>query len=93
MRLIDADALIKSCQDEKGVYFSYEAAVTADAVDHAPTADVVEVRHGEWKFDGEDWFCNKCNHNALCDKDTGEVVLSNACPNCGAKMGGGADER
>lgn len=51
-----------------------------------PAADVVEVRHGEWKNDGKDWFCNRCNHNALCDKMTGEEVLSAICPHCGAKM-------
>jgi len=43
MRLIDADALIKSCQDEKGLYFSYEAAVSANTVDYAPTVDAVPV--------------------------------------------------
>ena len=80
-------------------YISREAALGAiktaelgqeyEVAEAIPAADVVEVVHGEWKFDGEDWFCNKCNHNALCDKDTGEVVLSNACPNCGAKMDDG----
>lgn len=43
MRLIDADELIKSCQDEKGLYFSYEAAVSANAVEKAPTVDAVPV--------------------------------------------------
>ena len=32
------------------------------------------------------YFCNHCNRNALCDKMTGEEVLSAVCPHCGAKM-------
>lgn len=52
MRLIDADALIKSCQDEKGLYFSYEAAVSANTVDYAPTVDAVPVVRCK--------YCNMC---------------------------------
>ena len=59
-----------------------------DMIDAVPAADVVEVRHGRWINDGEDWFCNRCNHNALCDKMTGLQVASVICPNCGAKMDG-----
>lgn len=51
-----------------------------------PSSDVAEVKYGKWKNDGEDWFCTRCNHNALCDKMTGEEVLSILCPHCGAKM-------
>ena len=53
-----------------------------------PSVDAVEVRHGKWMFDGEDWFCNRCGHNALCEKDTGEQVLSIVCPNCCVRMDG-----
>lgn len=60
--------------------------VEIEEILNIPAADVVEVRHGEWKNDGKDWFCNRCNHNALCDKMTGEEVLSDICPHCGAKM-------
>ena len=41
---------------------------------------------GKWVFDGENHFCNRCNHNALCDRMTGEEVLSNNCPHCGIRM-------
>ena len=57
-----------------------------------PAADVAEARHGRWINDGEDWFCNRCNHNALCDKMTGIQVASAICPNCGAYMRGGMNE-
>ena len=57
-----------------------------DTVSEIPAADVEVVKHGRWVFDGQDHFCDRCNRNALCDKMTGEEVLSVVCPNCGAKM-------
>ncbi len=50
----------------------------------APTADVVEVRHGEWKKVSEKYpryVCTCCNH-LYNNKEYGY------CPNCGAKMDG-----
>lgn len=55
-------------------------------IDSIPAADVEPVKHGRWVFDGQDHFCDRCNRNALCDKMTGEEVLSVVCPSCGAKM-------
>lgn len=34
--LIDARALIASCKNEKGSYFSYESAIIGEAVERAP---------------------------------------------------------
>ena len=36
-RLIDADAIVRKCKDEKGGYYSYESAVIGEAVDSAST--------------------------------------------------------
>ena len=36
-RLIDGDAIVRKCKDEKGGYYSYESAVIGEAVDSAPT--------------------------------------------------------
>ena len=51
------------------------------------TANVAQVRHGRWLFvdtDTEQFFlCNRCKKK--------EYWESNYCPNCGAKMDGGAD--
>lgn len=66
MRLIDADKLIKSCQDENGVYFSYEAAVAGNTVEKAPTVDAVPVV-----------FCDKCKH---WDRDWNSDVNEYYCP-------------
>lgn len=59
-----------------------------------PAADVVPVVHGRWLHSGytdhlEVVKCSECNHEAfaislyVCD--------GNYCPNCGARMDGGAD--
>lgn len=58
----------------------------------APTVDVQEVKHGEWKLCYEDWRrqiagdeCSACGfqHYGTC------ISHYHYCPNCGAKMDGG----
>lgn len=50
-------------------------------VENQPTADVVEVRHGEWINGVTGYTCS------VCDKQepTKRFLY---CPNCGAKMDG-----
>ena len=51
-----------------------------------PTADVVEVRHGEWlpQFEGARLLqCSVCGYE-YCDL----IECGNYCGNCGAKMKG-----
>ena len=52
-----------------------------------PAADVAPVRHGRWLYvdtDTEQFFlCNRCKKKEYWESDY--------CPNCGAKMDGGAD--
>lgn len=49
-------------------------------IEHCPTVDAEPVRHGRWV---EGIACSECR----------QVDLSkpNYCPNCGAKMDGGAE--
>ena len=54
-RLIDADALISRCKDQKGSYYGHDSAVIGEAVEFAPTvipADVTDTSVGD-KEDGE----------------------------------------
>jgi hypothetical protein len=46
-----------------------------------PSADVVEVVHGEWIQMNGHRYCNVCGH-----KDS--PILTKYCPNCGARMDG-----
>lgn len=78
-----------------------------DRIKSAPTADVVEVRHGEWvvnAWDGKDWcitpyiprqhtdpFCSRCKEPAMRGTRSGQYEASIYCPNCGAKMDGKGD--
>lgn len=51
----------------------------------APTVDIAQVKHGRWIYNAfyDAWRCSECN--AGSDEATG------FCPNCGARMDGGAD--
>lgn len=62
-------------------------------LEEQPTADVVEVVHGEWdiltdEYDCEYVRCSACNEEFYpMDEDTVDR-LYNYCPECGAKMNG-----
>ena len=69
-----------------------------------PTADVAEVKHGEWELEHETYgnmVCSVCRKQ--CPKErkpdpyedyqmTDFYVESQYCPHCGAKMDGGKGE-
>ena len=74
---------------------TYATGRTFFALDNAiikeqPTADVVEVKHGEWIYDEENdcYICSVCGETAL-NNYRGLSVASNGCPHCLAKMDGG----
>ena len=83
MRLIDADKLD----------WWYKGRNIRHVIDDAPTVDAVPVVHGRWSDAGfgelpkhapYGWACSAC----------GGISFNNEyiyCPNCGAKMDGGAD--
>lgn len=75
-----------------------------DFLDNIPTVDVTPVRHGRWiGCNGEivDWdennpgcprhscFCSICKSWLTASDEF--PVIAYFCPNCGAKMDGGAD--
>jgi hypothetical protein len=60
------------------------------AIKEAPTADVAEVKHGEWIYHVDDLFpadgtieCSVCH-----EEESLLLYNNNYCPNCGAKMDG-----
>lgn len=97
MRLIDADALLKTLLTDGRVAFfdgtrlgTNECLIKIGTVhgliEEAPTVDAAPVRHGEWKLrhigHGHYWECSECHTNP-CIYVTENT---NFCPNCGAKM-------
>ena len=62
-----------------------------------PTADVVEMKHGEWKpIDPESdvrFFCSECETEISTSWDYDEAEMWKYCPCCGAKMDGTPKER
>lgn len=59
-----------------------------------PTADVVEVRHGEWIKKNGIYVCSECDFTCPYDVvgDNIEYWECLYCRNCGAKMDGGKAE-
>ena len=67
-------------------------------IETIPTADVVEVKHGEWKhkratIDGEHYFCcSKCGREVSVNMyDNPSVTKFYPYCHCGAKMDGRSD--
>ena len=105
-RYIDADKLKKrmfsyyACVTEdasKSNYtgetlMSYEVAdLIEDCIDNAPTVDAKPVVHGEW-IDGRPYVNSRWKVCSVCKQTAPEPHGGyNYCPNCGAKMDGGAD--
>lgn len=103
-RYIDVDALIKRIQDEH----KFGSLMLSNMIAEMATADVVEVKHGEW-LDGLDVpkeererhpyvylhgekYCSVCYKEAYFDTDYGQQLFD-YCPNCGSDMRGDTDER
>ena len=62
-------------------------------VENLPSADVAPVRHGRWEKQSGLYSCSECGTTCPYDvqADVIEYWACNYCPNCGAKMDGGAD--
>ena len=59
-------------------------------VRNAPTIEAEPVRYGRWIVRGQDIYCSECNDESLYNP-FGASKFSDFCPNCGARMDGGAD--
>ena len=69
-------------------------------IENFPNADVAPVRYGRWipltECANEGVYCSICKKKvwksdyAQCSKKSRNKLESNYCPNCGAKMDGGA---
>ena len=65
-------------------------AIDIKDVDAIPAADVAPVVHGHW-VQTKAPFMNECEDCSVCGYRTVWGHRYNYCPNCGAKMDGGAN--
>ena len=89
MRPIDADRALEIVRDQ-GIAHPNAYHLTNYAtliLREAPTIDVAPVKHGRWIMHDDEFGltceCSVCHIETMGD--------GNYCPNCGAKMDGGAD--
>lgn len=105
-RYIDADKLLAELQEElefdtpmytekENECFNSGVKCAIRDIKRLPTADVAEVKHGEWVTKVWKTECDwgDLKHRSItCSVCKGEIYngsITNFCPNCGAKMDGG----
>lgn len=90
---IEREALLRKVK----TYFSFDFSIldAVLAIERAPAADVVEVRHGRWKYNSNagTYHCPNCGvavHNRydVFDMEANDEADLNFCPNCGVHMDG-----
>lgn len=92
-RYIDADKLkqrkrhIEFIMSDGKLYDGYDFVKFSD-IDETPTADVQEVKHGNWLINQDG---NKCWVTCSCcgiEMETSSYCINSMkfCPNCGTKM-------
>ena len=104
VRYIDADRLLLVLQKNFG--HTGGADTVKQLIDKQPTADVVEVKHGEWIKHSPDTATMNEFHKLGIGKGMSDLsifwtcsccdswgsITQNYCPNCGVKMDGGDAE-
>lgn len=83
MRLIDADALLKSSG-----YNVRDCSIGVEYIISAPTVDAAAVVHGRWIYHTSDIFpADSTQECSVCHEEESMMMGNdNYCPNCGAKM-------
>ena len=95
MRPIDADRALEIVRDQ-GIAHPNAYHLTNYAtliLREAPTIDVAPVRHGRWISVPHKLarICSVCNRDEPYKFADIDADVYDYCPNCGAKMDGGAD--
>ena len=88
---IEREAAIRVVNGQSSLTMTRSSLI--DSISKLPAADVVPVVHGRWEWLGPnrlvtDCMCGTCS---ACKVRSKYIVNTMLCPNCGAKMDGGAD--
>ena len=96
---IERDTAIRALLNDYPEQIKYSRENAADCIRYMDAADVAPGRHGRWKemhyeggiLDGTNFDrCSICGYERVFDDPALKTVFK-YCPNCGAKMDGGAD--
>ena len=100
-RYIDMDKLLENLKKQYGEDLGWQCTVNMSdigmMIEDAHTADVAEVRHGEWVsvtytyFGLKRYECSECRDDEYWQKRYLEHK-EKFCPNCGADMRGDKDD-
>lgn len=97
-RYIDADKLSEMIEARGKMLVEGKEAFyyIANWLNKLPPADVAEVKHGEWEL-FEDCanagvYCTVCHKKVYREYYANVKPKSKYCPNCGARMDGGAND-
>lgn len=87
---IEREKVLSKAAPVKGCFSDM---ISAYDVIMLPAADVAPVRHGRWEKQRGIYSCSECGMTCPYDvqADVIEYWACNYCPNCGAKIDGGAD--
>ena len=73
-----------------GGFDEYARVIVPNTIKNMPAADVAHVRHGRWEIvvgsNGKEYMVCTC-----CRVSQDLTGVFSYCPNCGAKMDGGAE--
>ena len=86
---IEREVAVKNVMAAKWIE-GYDGAMAMEIVAAAPAVDVAPVVHGWWNADETCSLCGEKSTEGL-DATKWNYWLPNYCPNCGAKMDGGAE--
>ena len=95
-RYIDADMLLIDLHQQHTIKLfkptkeDVQFVGMLETINKQPTADVEEVKHGEWKSGNDLYYrvnCSLCGYEHYLGAFY--QYSGNYCPNCGAKMDGG----
>ena len=86
---IEREALLEKAQNER-IRLGYDIVSVRD-IESMPAEDVAPVRHERWEPGNP--ICPVCGEDKFkdLDADIWSDWMPDFCPNCGAKMDGGAD--
>ena len=90
MAYIERESAIKSLLNDAPEQVGYSREDAADCIRYMDAADVAPVRHGRWKCNKPCPVCGGDRFDGL-DADIWADWEPPYCPNCGAKMDGGAE--